>query len=57
MNNIGDESPICIPWNIRYYDISDVQFGHANPGASDSDVVSSKMREAVIQYYNSVQSR
>jgi len=48
MNNIGDESTRCIQWNIWYYDISDLQHGHANLGSSESDLVSDKMKKAVI---------
>ena len=36
-NNISDK-----------YDISNLQPGHANPGSSESDLVSGKMKEAVI---------
>ena len=56
MNSIGDESPMYIPWDIWYYDISDLQPEHANSGLSESDLVSDKMNEAVIyileQYYH-----
>jgi len=31
-----------------YYDISDLQPEHANPGSSENDLVSDKMKEAVI---------
>ena len=34
--------------NIQYSDISDLQSGHANSGSSESDLVSGKMKEAVI---------
>jgi len=53
MNSIGDESPMCIPWNIQYYDISDLQPGHANSGSPESDLVSGKMKGAVIHYNSS----
>ena len=46
MNSIGDESPICISWNVCYYDISDLQSGHANSGSSESDLVSGKNEES-----------
>ena len=54
VNNTGDESPICIPWNIMYYDISNLQPGHANPESLESDLVSGKMKKAVIEYYNNI---
>ena len=34
--------------NIQYSDISGLQPGHANPMSSESDLVSGKMKEAVI---------
>jgi len=46
--------PICVPWNIRYYDISDLQPGHENPRSSESDLVSGKMKEEIIVYYNNI---
>ena len=48
MKGIGDESPKYIPRNIRYYDVSDLQHGHANSGSSESDLMSGKIKEAVI---------
>ena len=48
MNGIDDESPMWIQWNICQYDISDHQPGHANPGSSESDLASGKMKETVI---------
>ena len=48
MNSIGDESPIRILWNIWYYDILNLQPGHVNPESSESDLVSDKMKKAVI---------
>ena len=53
MNNLGGESPMGIPWNIWYYDISNVQSQHANPGLSESDLASDKMKEEIIVYYTS----
>ena len=34
--------------NIWYSDISNLQPGHANPGSSERELVSGKMKEAVI---------
>jgi len=48
MNSIGNESPMSILWNIWYYDISYLQPKHANPGSSESDLMSDKMKEALI---------
>ena len=53
MNNIGDESPMCIPWNICYYDILDLQLGHVSSGSLESDLVSGRIKEAIIIYYKS----
>ena len=39
--------------NLGCYEIPDLQPGHANPGSSESDLVSGKMKETVIIYYNS----
>ena len=47
MDSIGDQSPMCIPWDIWCYDISELQPGHANAGSSESDLVSGKIRKAV----------
>ena len=55
MNNKCDDSPNNIPKNIKYHDTSDLQPESANPGSSESDLVSGKMKEAVIytkQQYN-----
>ena len=54
MNHIGDESPMCIQCNICQYDIWDLQPGYANPGSSESDLVSGKIKETVTVYYNSI---
>ena len=54
MNSIVDESSMCNPWNIWYYDISDFQPGHTNPGSSESDLVSDKMKDLV--YYSAFAS-
>ena len=32
MNSIDDESPMYIPWNIWYYDITDLQSGTQTQG-------------------------
>ena len=48
MNNKSDGSPNSIPGNTKNYDILGLQPGHANPGSSESDLVSGKMKEAVI---------
>ena len=56
MKGIGDESPKCIPGTIWYYDVSDLQPEHTNSGSSENDLVSDKMKEAVI-YNIIVQSR
>ena len=42
--------------NIRCYEISELRPGHANLGSSESDLVSDKMKEAVI-YTTVAQSR
>jgi len=34
--------------NIRCYEISELQPGHANPGSSESDLMSDKMKETAI---------
>ena len=54
MNGLDNESPMWI--QIWQNDNSDLQPGHANSGSSESDLVSSKMKEAVI-YTTVVQSR
>ena len=48
MRGIDDDSSKCISRNIWYYDFSDLQPGHANLGSLESDLVSGKMKEAVI---------
>ena len=48
MNNKSVESPTNTQWNIRYYDISNLQHRYANPGLLEIDLVSDKMNEAVI---------
>ena len=48
MNNKGDGSPNNISGNIKYHDTSDLQLRHTNMGSSESDLVSDKMKEAVI---------
>ena len=57
MNNKDVESPTKIPWNIRSYDISDLQPEHANSGWSESDLVSDKMKETILYTIIVVQSR
>ena len=44
---MGDGLKI-ISKNIWYSDISGLQPGHANPGSSESDLVSGKKKEAII---------
>ena len=39
------------PKNIRFYDILDLQPGYTNPGSSEGDLMSGKMKEAVIYIY------
>ena len=48
MNGLDDESPMRIQYNICHYDIWDLQPGHANSGSSESDLVSGKIKEAII---------
>ena len=48
MNNKSSGSPNNILGNIKNCDTSDLQPGQANPGLSESDLVSGKMKEAVI---------
>jgi len=48
MNNKSDGFPNNILRYNRYSVILDLQPGHANPGSSDSDLVSGKMKETVI---------
>jgi len=54
MNNIEDESPNNIPRNIKYYEIPELQPEKATSWSSESDLVSGKMKKAVIVYYNSI---
>ena len=42
MNNKDSGSPNKISENTKYYDTLDLQYGHANPGLSESDLVSDK---------------
>jgi len=53
MNNKGWRSQDNISENIKFYEISELQPEHANRGSSESDLVSGKMKEVVIVYYNS----
>ena len=39
------------------YEIPDLQPGHANPGSSESDLVSGKMKEEVVIYIIVIQAR
>ena len=48
MNDLDEESPRPLQGTLCYYGNSDLQPGHANPGSSESDLVSGKMKEAVI---------
>ena len=48
MKSPDDESPMWLHGTHRYYGNSDLQSEHANPGSSESDLVSGKMKEAVI---------
>ena len=48
MNRKESQSRDHISGNLRCYEIPDLQPGHANPGSSESDLVSDKMKEAVI---------
>ena len=48
MNNKGGGFPNNILCSVRYYDDLNLQPGYANPRSSESDLISGKMREAVI---------
>jgi len=48
MNGLDDEFPMWIQKTLWQYDTSDLQLGHANPGSLESELVSGKMKEAVI---------
>ena len=48
MNRKEWQSRDHISGNLRCYEIPDLQPGHANLGSSESDLVSGKMKEAVI---------
>ena len=54
MNQKGGGSPNNILGNTKYYDTSDLQPRYANSGSLESDLLSDKMKEAVIAYYNSI---
>ena len=43
-----------ISGNIWYSDISDFQPEHVNPGSSESDLMSDKMKEGVIICYDNI---
>ena len=57
MTGLDDEFPKWTQGTIRPNDNSDLQPGHANPGSSESDLVSGKMKEAVIYTIVSGKSR
>ena len=48
MNNKDSGTPNNIPCSVRYYDDSNLQPEYANLGSSESDLVSDKMKEAVV---------
>jgi len=48
MNKREWQSRDHITGNLRCYEISGLQPGHANSGSSESDLVSGKMKEVVI---------
>ena len=50
----GWQVPYANPWQ---YDISNLQPEHANPGSSESDLVSGKMKEEVVIYIIVIQTR
>ena len=56
MNDLDEETPRPLQGTLCYYGNSDLQPGNANPGSSESDLVSGKMTEAVI-YTTVVQPR
>ena len=53
MNQRGWRSQDNTSEDIRCYEISELQPGHANVGSSESDLVSDKMKKTLIIYYNS----
>ena len=53
MNKKSDWSSNNILGNTKCYNTSDLQPRHANSGSSESDLVSDKIKEAVIIYHNS----
>ena len=48
MNSLDEKSPMWLQGTIWWYGNSDLQPGYVNPGSSESDLVSGKMKEAVI---------
>ena len=48
MNSPDEGSPMWLQGTLWSYGNSDLQPGRANPGSSESDLVSGKMKEAVI---------
>ena len=48
MKGLDEESPMWLQDTLWSYGNSDLQPGHANPGSSESDLVSDKMKEAGI---------
>ena len=48
MNRKGGGSSIDISWNTKYYEIFEVQPEEAMSVSSKTDLVSDKMREALI---------
>ena len=54
MNNKDDGSPINIPRNIKYYKIPELQPEEATSRSSESDLMSFKIKKAIIVYYNSI---
>ena len=53
INQVGNRSPNNIKENTKYYDTKGLQPG-PNPGSSESDLVSGKMKEVIIVGYNSI---
>ena len=50
MNRPDEEYPMSRQGTLCYSENSDLQSGHANPGSSESDLVSGKMKEEVVIY-------
>jgi len=48
MKGLDEESPMETQCTIWSNENSDLQPGHTNPGSSESELVSGKMKEAVI---------